>query len=304
MKKVFSTLVVLLTAASALADDQQVIPLWGENEYPYAKPHSIEEYQDDNCWGDVACIHQVVNPTLTLYLPEGEPNRTVVVVLPGGGYEVEAVYHEGYEIAEYLAAQGTVAAVLKYRLPNPETATEPWHVMEVDVRRALQLLREQQSTLGFSATQFGVMGFSASGHLAASVSVHRTHEPVENPDFSILIYGVTIMNAANREWLEQTLYHRPMNDDEVAYQTLLEHVDETTPPAFLVHAFDDDMVPYQESTLYAEALQRHGVAAEIHLFARGGHGFGPGRDEDGTSQWLELVADWLERQGAALRPGL
>jgi dipeptidyl aminopeptidase/acylaminoacyl peptidase len=104
------------------------------------------------------------------------------------------------------------------------------------------------------------------------------------------------MNASNREWLEQTLYHRPMTDDEVAYQTLLEHVDETTPTAFLVHAFDDDMVPYQESTLYAEALLRHGVAAEIHLFARGGHGFGPGRDEDGTGQWLDLVADWLDRQ--------
>jgi acetyl esterase/lipase len=296
MKRILGTLVVLLTAASALSGDRQVIPLWGDSEPPYAKPHSIKEYQDDNCWGNVSCIHQVVTPTLTLYLPEGEPNGTVVVVLPGGGYEVEAVYHEGYEIAELLAAQGTVAAVLKYRLPNPETSTEPWRVPEVDVRRALQLLRAQQSTLGFNATKFGVLGFSASGHLAASVSVHPTHKPAENPDFSILVYGVTIMNASNREWLEQTLYHRPMTDDEVAYQTLLEHVDETTPTAFLVHAFDDDMVPYQESTLYAEALLRHGVAAEIHLFARGGHGFGPGRDEDGTGQWLDLVADWLDRQ--------
>jgi acetyl esterase/lipase len=274
MKRILSTLVVLLTAASALSEDRQVIPLWGDSEPPYAKPHSIKEYQDDNCWGNVPCIHQVVTPTLTLYLPEGEPNGTVVVVLPGGGYEVEAVYHEGYEIAELLAEQGTVAAVLKYRLPNPETSTEPWRVAEVDVRRALQLLRAQQSTLGFSASKFGVMGFSASGHLAASVSVHRTDEPTENPDFSILVYGVTIMNASNREWLEQTLYHRPMTDDEVAYQTLLEHVDENTPPAFLTHAFDDDVVPYQESTQYAEALQRHGVAAEIHLFDQGGHGFG------------------------------
>lgn len=110
---------------------------------------------------------------------------------------------------------------------------------------------------------------------------------------------MTILNTANREWLEQTLYHRPMTDDEVAYQTLLEHVDELTPPAFLAHAFDDEVVPYQESTLYAEALQRHGVAAEIHLFDKGGHGFGPGRDEDGTAQWVNLVADWLDRLGAA-----
>jgi acetyl esterase/lipase len=298
MMRILSILVALLTAASATSEDRQVIPLWGDSELPFSKPHSIEEYQDDNCWGGVPCILQVVSPTLTLYLPDADPNGTAVLILPGGGYEAEAVYHEGYEIAEALAQQGSVAAVLKYRLPNPETATEPWRVPEIDVRQALQLLRTQQSNLEFTATKFGVMGFSAGGHLAASVSVHRSLDPSGNPDFSILVYGVSIMNASNREWLEQTLYHRPMTDSEVQYQTLLEHVDETTPPAFLAHAFDDDVVPYQESTLYAEALQRHGVAAEIHMFARGGHGFGPGRDEDGTSQWVNLAADWLERLGA------
>jgi len=298
MKSSLPVLVSLLTALSTVSEARQVLPLWDEGDPPYAKPHTIEEYQDDACWGDVSCVHQVVTPTLTLYLPDTDANGTVVVILPGGGYEVEAVYHEGYEIAELLAGQGTVAAVLKYRLPNPETSTEPWRVPEVDVRQALKLLRTRQSELGFHATKFGVMGFSAGGHLAASVSVHRSHEVIENPDFSILAYSVSIMNAPNREWLEQTLYHRPMTDDEVAYQTLLEHVDTTTPPAFLVHAFDDDVVPYNESTLYAEALQQNGVAAEIHLYAHGGHGFGPGRDEDGTSQWVKLAADWLNRLGA------
>lgn len=295
MKALFCVLCALLIAVSPDSVAQQIIPLWGETEAPYAKAHSIEEYEDD-CWGDVRCAHQVVTPTLTLYLPNGEANGTAVVILPGGGYEVEAVYHEGYEIAESLAAQGSVAAVLKYRLPNPEAATEPWRVPEVDVRHALKLMRERQSQLGFHAGKFGVMGFSAGGHLAASVSVHRSDDPSENPDFSILGYGVSLMNAANREWLEQTLYHRRMTEAEVTYQTLLLHVDAKTPPAFLVHAFDDDVVPYKESTLYAEALQQNGVAAEMHLFARGGHGFGPGREEDGTNQWLNLVANWLDRR--------
>jgi len=298
MRLSFSVICLLLAATSPDSRAQQVLPLWSENVAPYAKPHSIEEYQDDDCWGDVSCIYQVVTPTLTLYLPESEANGTAVVILPGGGYEVEAVYHEGYEIAELLAAQGSVAAVLKYRLPNPETSTKPWRVPEVDVRQALKMLRQQQSQLGFDATKFGVLGFSAGGHLAASVSVHRSMEPEENPDFSILGYGVSIMNAANREWLEKTLYHRPMTDDEVTYQTLLERVDANTPPAFLVHAFDDDVVPYEESTLYAEALKRNGIAAEIHLYARGGHGFGPGREEDGTGQWVNLAANWLDRLGA------
>ena len=289
---------VTACAAIALAEERQVIPLWGADTPPYAISHAVEEFQDDDCWGSVSCIHNIVSPTLTVYLPKAESNGAAVVILPGGGYEVEAVYHEGYEIAEMLAAQGSVAAVLKYRLPDPQTASEPWRVPEADTRRALALLRTKQTSLGFSASRFGVMGFSAGGHLAASVSVHRSELPAENPDFSILVYGVSMMNASNREWLEQSLYHRAMTDDEVAYQTLLEHVDETTPPAFLVHAYNDDVVPFEESSSYANVLRSHGVDAELHLFARGGHGFGPGRDEDGTGQWVSLAADWLDRLGA------
>ena len=285
---------LLLALVCPLANAQQVLPIWGDNAPPYARPHSIEEYQAE-CWDGVPCARQVVNPTLTVFLPSGEPNGAAVVILPGGGYEAESVLHEGYEIAELLARHGSVAAVLKYRLPNPQTATEPERVPAADARRALRMLRERQSELGFSASRFGVLGFSAGGHLAASVSVHRSEEMAENPDFSILVYGVSRMDAVNREWLERTLYHRPMSADEVAFETLYERVDSDTPPAFLVHAFDDDTCHYSESTLYAEALQRNGIDAELHLFARGGHGFGRGRDEDGTAQWPELAANWLAR---------
>ena len=292
--RLLCALSLLLAVISPVADAQQVIPLWGDKAPPYARPHSIEEYQAE-CWGDVPCTRQVVNPTLTIYLPFGQANGSAVVILPGGGYEAEAIQHEGYEIAELLARYGSVAAVLKYRLPDPQIATEPERVPAADVRRALRMLRERQSELGFSASRFGVLGFSAGGHLAASVSVHRSEELAENPDFSILVYAVSRMDAANREWLERTLYHRPMSADEVAFETLYERVDAGTPPAFLVHAFDDDTCHYSESTLYAEALQRHGIDAELHLFARGGHGFGRGRDEDGTAQWPELAANWLAR---------
>lgn len=284
-------LVLACPGGNALAQD--VISVWGDEPPPFSKPHSVEEYEAP-CF-EVICAYQVVNPTLTLYLPEGKSNGAAVVILPGGGYEVEAVYHEGYEIAQALAGHGTVAAVLKYRIPNPETASKPEQAPLADVRQALNLLRARQGELGFSAGRFGVLGFSAGSHLAAAASVNRSPTASQNPDFSILVYGVTRLTAENREWLETTLYHREMTAGEIAEQTLLERVDENTPPAFLVHAFDDDVCHYSESTLYAEALTRHGVQAEIHLFARGGHGFGPGRDEDGTSQWLGLAANWLER---------
>lgn len=276
---------------------QSVIPLWGEETPPYSKAHSLDEYEAP-CWMAI-CAYQVVNPTLTLYAARGQANGAAVIILPGGGYEVEAVYHEGYEIAEALASRGTTAVVLKYRLPNPETATHPEHVPLSDVRRALEVLRKNQSSLGFSVSKVGLMGFSAGSHLATFASVNHSPNSDQNPDFSMLIYGVTKLTPVNHEWLEKTLYHRKMTPDEVVEQTLLNRVDKNTPPAFLVHALDDETCHYTESTLYADALVQAGIDAELHLFARGGHGFGPGRAEDGTNQWIELAANWLDRIGAS-----
>ena len=289
-----TALCLVLAASSSPLLAQQVIPVWGDETPAYAIDHDLEEYETD-CWGDVRCVRQVVDPTLTLYLPQGAAGDTAIVVIPGGGYEGEAVYHEGYEIAQAFADLGITAAVLKYRLPNPQTARPPERAPAADVRRALKVMRGKQADLGFKASRVGVAGFSAGGHLAASVSVHVSATEAENPDFSILVYGVSRMSPENREWLEKTLYHRAMTEQEVAAQTLHQRVDGRTPPAFLVHAYDDDVCHYSESTLYAEALQNNGVAAEMHLYAHGGHGFGPGRDDDGTGQWIGLAADWLKR---------
>ena len=281
---------------SLSALSQAVIPIWGEDAPLYSKTHTIEEYEAP-C-GEATCAYQIVHPTLTLYTARGAGNGNAVLVLPGGGYEAEAIYYEGYEIAQALAERGTTAAVLKYRLPNPETATHPERVPLSDVRQALQLLRTKQSDFQFKATRFGVLGFSAGSHLATVASVNRVAEPAQNPDFSILVYGVSRLTPENLQWLETTLYHRELTKAEIAGETLLERVDGSTPPAFLVHALDDDVCHFTESTLYAEALTRHGIEAELHLFARGGHGFGAGRDHDGTGQWLDLAANWLDRLGA------
>ncbi len=282
-------LAVLIQPLSA----QQEISLWGQESPPYSKESSLQEYVAP-CWG-ADCAYQVVSPTLTIYKPEGKGDGNVVLVLPGGGYDVVAIFHEGSEIAEVLASKGTTAAVLKYRLPNPETSTHPELVPLSDVHQAMRMLRNEQAGLGIEAERIGVMGFSAGSHLATFASLHRIADTGLNPDFSMLIYGVTKLTPINQEWLEKSLFHRKLTGAEIAEQTLLDFVDENSPPAFLVHAMDDDTCHFTESTLYADALTRNGVDVEMHLFPHGGHGFGPGRREDGTDQWLTLATNWLNR---------
>jgi acetyl esterase/lipase len=295
MNNLQTALFLAMATLSQQVSAQQEISLWGEETAPHSKDHAVQEYVAD-CWGGVKCAHQVVSPTLTIFTPKGKSNGKAVLVLPGGGYNVVAIFHEGAEIAAALASSGTTAAVLKYRLPNPETSTHPELVPLSDVRRAMRILRNRQSEFQFQADRIGVMGFSAGSHLATFASLHRVADTELNPDFSMLIYGVTRLTPENRKWLEKSLYHRELTNAEIKQETLLEHVDEHSPPAFLVHAMDDDTCHFSETTLYADALTRNGVAVEMHLFPHGGHGFGPGRQEDGTYQWLTLAANWLDRQ--------
>jgi acetyl esterase/lipase len=219
-----------------------------------------------------------------------------MIILPGGGYELESIVAEGRLIAEYLSSKGIVAAVLKYRLPLKEASEKPHLLPITDARKAIDLMKSMAGDYGFDSSKVGVMGFSAGGHLATTVSVLTSEKQNENPDFSALIYPVTTLGVANQKWLEKSLFHRKMTNEEKKRYKLVNNVTKLTPPAFLLHAYDDDVVPIEESLLYAKALTAVGQNVEVHFFAKGGHGFGPGRPDDGTSQWLGLLANWIKRQ--------
>ncbi len=288
-------MLVALAAPGLWAQDEY--PLW-EGDAPFSKPSTLEETVVES-WG-VPCVIDVTEPTLTVHPGRGEISAQAVIVLPGGGYEKESIQAEGHEIAAFFASRGITAAVLKYRLPLEAASDQPHLLPEADARRALVLLRSMADRYGFEASRVGVLGFSAGGHLAATVSVHPTGDELETPDFSVLLYPVTTLSQENRKWLEETLFHRPMTAAERDRHALVDHVSSATPPAFLAHSHDDDLVPVSESQAYAAALVAAGQEAEVHLFARGGHGFGPGRPEDGTGQWLELAAHWIRRHKLAL----
>lgn len=138
------------------------------------------------------------------------------------------------------------------------------------------------------------MGFSAGSHLSTVASLWESKTESENPNFSGLIYGVTNLSQINLEWLEKDLYYRKLTESEIGQNTLLNLVTPETPPAFLVHAYDDDVCLIEESTLYADKLREFNIPVEMHLFPTGGHGFGLGRPEDGTDQWLSLFINWIK----------
>lgn len=291
MKK---TVIVCLVWAAPVIWAVDVVPIW-DSEAPHSKPNALEEFIEVSSYG-VPCAYEVTKPTLTIHAARGVNSRRAVIVAPGGGYTEESIEAEGRLIAEALASRGITAGVLKYRLPAVEASDQPHLLPLTDARRAISLMKSMAGSYGFDSSKVGIMGFSAGGHLAAAVSVLKSGKPDEIPDFSVLIYAVTTLDPENREWLEETLFHRPMTAEEIHQYSLVDRVDASTPPAFLVHSYDDEVVPISESEAYAEALIAAGREAEVHFFSRGGHGFGPGREEDGTAQWLGLVADWIKRQ--------
>jgi len=272
---------------------QEVFTLWEGITKPYYKENNLKEYEQE-AYG-VICVFDVTEPTITVYEAEGDNSGKAVILIPGGGYSLESINHEGHNLARELCGQGITAAVLKYRLPNPTSSDQPHLVPLSDTRRALALLREKADIYGIGKNQVGLMGFSAGSHLATVTGLWNSDKEEENPDFTALIYGVTNLTEDNLKWLEKRLYYRELTEEEVARNTLLKLVSEETPPAFLVHAVDDDVCHVSESTLYASELQKHHVTMEMHLFPEGGHGFGMGRQEDGTDQWLKLFINWLKR---------
>ena len=292
--KIFSFKIILFAAfvSTIHSNAQDVYQLWENETIPYYKENNLKEYEKE-AWG-TQCVFDITLPTLTIYPAKGVNSGKSVVIIPGGGYGLVALYHEGYDLAEVLSAQGITAAVLKYRLPKLESSDQPHLVPITDARQALKLLRSKSDLYKINTNKVGVVGFSAGSHLSTVVSLWKSENEDENPNFSGLIYGVTNFGEDNLKWIETSLYHRKLTEDEIAQNQLLNLVSTETPPTFLAHAYDDEICHVTESTLYAQKLFENKVPVEMHLFPKGGHGFGLGRKEDGSDQWVQLFINWIK----------
>lgn len=217
---------------------------------------------------------------IDLYFPE-KPNGQMVIVCPGGGYVVVSSVNEGSCAAKWLTDRGITAAVMKYRLPAGHD-----NVPLTDVLNAFRYCRGRSEEWGIR--QIGVMGFSAGGHLASTVSNYYTDD-MTRPDFAVLLYpvitfetGVTHQGSVNS--LVGTTCNPVKRQDLIEYYSMENHVTEDTPPTFISVSSDDSIVPVENSIRYYNALLCHNVPVEMHLFPYGNHGWGfQERDKDGNN---------------------
>lgn len=281
-----------VTPATPNPQPLQVVPLWPAGQVPGARGSAPRD-----------------NPFIQVFLPRNAgTTTTAVLICPGGGYAGVSMEFEGSRVAAELNRVGVAAFVLRYRLPA-EGYKHP--VPLEDVQRAMRLVRARAAEWKVNPSRLGVMGFSAGGHLAGTLSTHYdagkkdAADPIDRqgcrPDFSVLMYGVLSMDPA--------ITHRGSHDNLIgqtpdkALEANLSNekqVTADTPPAFLAHANDDRAVPVENTINYYLALHKAGVPAEMVIYETGGHGFGfgrPGMRAPAGLTWMDRLEDWMRARG-------
>ncbi|NEW84331.1 MAG: alpha/beta hydrolase [Mariniphaga sp.] len=238
-----------------------------------------EPVQTPNKERDVIRLTDVTNPAFLVFKPSKETNNGAgVIICPGGGYEILAINLEGYEVADWLTKQGFTAFVLQYRVPKKKEGAL------MDAQRAIRIIRNSAANYGLKPDQLGIMGFSAGGSLSARTATlfsKKTYTPVDKadslscrPDFALLIYPAYLDMGTNRALTPELI------------------VDKKTPPMFLFATADDT---YSNSALVmATALRDSKVPVELHLLAKGGHGYGLRSGNIAGETWPKLAEIWLK----------
>ena len=231
----------------------------------------------------------VTDPFINIYLPK-TCNGQMLIVTPGGGYANVWSHHEGELVAEWALQHNMAACVVIYRLPNGHCK-----VPLTDVQNAFRYCRANAEKWGVK--QIGVIGFSAGGHLAASASTLFV-DSATRPDFSILIYPVINMGASTHNGTKKNLIGKDASEELCDYYSLDKRVTPSTPPAFIALSQDDKTVKPINSILYYEALTRNGVSGELHIYTKGGHGwgFGPRCEKGKSDRGPRAEMDELEEQ--------
>ncbi|MEJ5350270.1 MAG: alpha/beta hydrolase [Melioribacteraceae bacterium] len=260
MKLIAKVFFVLFFFVSISFGQIKTLRLW-ETNAPGSESINNETYEDGR-------YRNVNQPELSVFLFENRTNNTpTIIIFPGGGYTHLAFEKEGIKIAKWLNENGINAFVLKYRL-NENLAL-------IDAQRAVSYVRANANEFNINPDKIGVMGFSAGGHLAANMIINNKkflNDKIDStsctPDFAVLIYP----------WL----------------QNLYQKVQDKFPPVFIVHASDDHRVPVEQSINFFNVLIKKNIPVEMHIYDKGGHGFGIEPDRGRASTWGNIFINWLK----------
>jgi acetyl esterase/lipase len=281
---------------------QTVIPLY-DGEIPNSRPGPDNEnsrYEQDS----ILIVSKVSHPTLTLFFPPREKaTGAAVIICPGGGYTNLAMGYEGTDVALRFNQSGIAAFVLKYRIPDTSTMVHKQIGPLQDAQRAIQLVRSRALEWGIDPARIGIMGFSAGGHLAATAGTHFQKDYIPNPrhislrpDFLILIYPViSLRKPVAHMGSANNLAGPDPSSENIKEFSNEEQVTVQTPPSFLVHAKDDDAVPYENSEWFVQACNQNHVPVEVYYYEKGGHGFGM-TNKTSHQQWMDLCISWMGKE--------
>ena len=292
----------------------EVLPLWpravpGERGTARA-PRQVERS------GDPAApdryVDRIDSPWMAVYMPTaGRGNGRALLVIPGGGYQRVVIDKEGTELVpEWVDRAGYTLFVLRYRLPGPGRDVA---AALADAQRALRMIRSDAVARGLDREDIAVMGFSAGGHVAARLAtgfdrrVHHAGDDIDGlsarPSRVVLVYPVIDMGTSAHAGSRQRLLGDAPTPDAITQYSMQHQVRADMPPVMLLNAADDTVVRPDNSLLMAQALAHAGVEHELHVFARGGHGFGMRTTAGSTTAlWPALVQRWLQPPSAKDSP--
>ena len=261
------------------AQTEDVITLWPDKVPNESSPKQLPR-QTDNTSNNVIRLTDVTNPTLTVFKPkQSNGSQAGIIVCPGGGYGILAIDKEGYEVAEWLNSLGYTAFVLQYRVPKNQKGAAQ------DIQRAIKVVRSKASEFDLDTNKIGLIGFSAGGHLSALASTNVTtsfYEPQDAIDelssksnFTMLIYPAYLDKGENKT----------INPDF--------SLDENTPPFFIFGTADDHYG--NSSFVMGQALRDNKTPVELHVYPKGGHGYGLRKGNVAGEIWPKLAEKWLKK---------
>lgn len=284
-----------ISGVSAAVTDLPQTPLYLWSEKPLVSPDR-ETFKDQR-------LYYVDNPSMKAFWPDPVvANGTSVVIFPGGGYVRLAIDKEGYELAHWMSLRGVTAFVVKYRMQE-----YGFPAPLLDGQRAVRLVRKNAKDWGLDPTKIGVIGFSAGGHVAASVATRPDFaadktDPLlsvsARPDFAVLGYPVITLEGESAHSGSRKALLGENPDATLVHENSLQYqVKAAVPPVFMFHGVADQVVPVANSLMFFNEVLKFNKQSELHLYQSNIHGVGMVQGQGSISTWTQALEAWMKQNG-------